>query len=130
MIMITDKIYDSRKDASTKLYECFSLLKTNEDILLGQISGFDIIGTKDELWYKPIIYVKGVGKYKVEVSNSDEIGNIYKLENMLKSFDNKISNVKEQIAYNEKQLIDIKMNLIKLLLDKIELENFKKKRHE
>ena len=113
MIMIRDKIYDSRKDASTKLYECFSLLKTNEDILLGQISGFDIIGTKDELWYKPIIYVKGVGKYKIEVSNSDEIGNIYKLENMLKSFDNKISTVKEQIAYNEKQLIDIKDELDK-----------------
>lgn len=113
MIMIRDKIYDSRKDASTKLYECFSLLKTNEEIILGQISGFDIVGTKDELWYKPIIYVKGVGKYKVEVSNSDEIGNIYKLENMLKSFDNKISTVKEQIAYNEKQLIDIKDELDK-----------------
>ena len=113
MIMIRDKIYDSRKDASTKLYECFSLLKTNEEIILGQISGFDIVGTKDELWYKPIIYIKGVGKYKVEVSNSDEIGNIYKLENMLKSFDNKISTVKEQIAYNEKQLIDIKDELNK-----------------
>ena len=49
MIMIRDKIYDSRKDASTKLYESFSLLKIKEETLLGQISGFDIIGTKDEL---------------------------------------------------------------------------------
>ena len=47
-----------------------------------------------------------MAKYKVEISNLDEIGNIYKLENMLKSFDNKINTVKEQIAYNEKQLID------------------------
>lgn len=113
MIMIRDKIYDSRKDASTKLYESFSLLKIKEETLLGQISGFDIIGTKDELWYKPIIYIKGAGKYKVEISNLDEIGNIYKLENMLKSFDNKINTVKEQIAYNEKQLIDIKEELDK-----------------
>ena len=113
MIMIRDKIYDSRKDASTKLYESFSLLKIKEETLLGQISGFDIIGTKDELWYKPIIYIKGTGKYKVEISNLDEIGNIYKLENMLKSFDNKINTVKEQIAYNEKQLIDIKEELDK-----------------
>ena len=113
MIMIRDKIYDSRKDASTKLYESFSLLKTKEETLLGQISGFDIVGTKDELWYKPIIYIKGTGKYKVEISNLDEIGNIYKLENMLKSFDNKINTVKEQIAYNEKQLIDIKEELDK-----------------
>ena len=113
MIIIRDKIYDSRKDASTKLYESFSLLKTKEEILLGQISGFDIVGTKDELWYKPIVYIKGAGKYKVEISNTDEIGNIYKLENMLKSFDNKINTVKEQIAYNEKQLIDIKEELDK-----------------
>lgn len=113
MIIIRDKIYDSRKDASTKLYESLSLLKTNEEIKLGEISGFDIVGTKDELWYKPVVYVKGAGKYKVEISNLDEIGNIYKLENILKSFENKINTTKEQIAYNEKQLIDIKEELDK-----------------
>ena len=111
MIIIKDKIYSSRKDASTKLYESFSLLKAGEETKLGTISGFDIIGTKDELWYKPVIYVKGNGKYKVEISNLDEIGNIYKIENMLKSFDNKINMVKEQIVYNEKQFIDIKDEL-------------------
>lgn len=113
MIMIRDKIYDSRKDASTKLYESFSLLKTGSETLLGQISGFDIVGTKDDLWYKPIIYIKGAGKYKVEISNLDEIGNIYKLENMLKSFDNKINTVKEQIEYTDKQLKDTKEELDK-----------------
>ena len=113
MIIIKDKIYSSRKDASTKLYESFSLLKAGEETKLGTISGFDIIGTKDELWYKPVIYVKGNGKYKAEISNLDEIGNIYKLENILKSFDNKINTVKEQIAYNEKQLMDIKDELDK-----------------
>lgn len=113
IITIRDKIYHSRKDASTKLYESFSLLKKSEETLLGQISGFDIVGTRDELWYKPIIYIKGMGKYKIEISNLDEIGNIYKLENMLKSFDNKISTVKEQIVYNEKQLVDIKEELDK-----------------
>ena len=113
MMLVRDKIYPSRKEASTKLYESFSLLRTGEETILGQISGFDIVGTKDELWFKPIIYVKGVGKYKVEISNLDEIGNIYKIENMLKSFENKINTVKDQIAYNEKQLIDIKDELDK-----------------
>lgn len=80
---------------------------------IGEISGFDIVGTKDELWYKPIIYIKGIGKYKVEVNNNDEIGNILKLENTLKSFENKINTVTEQIAYTEKQLIDIKEELDK-----------------
>ena len=113
VITIRDKIYDSRKDASTKFYESFSLLKPREETKLGEISGFDIVGTKDELWYKPVIYIKGAGKYKVEINNTDEIGNILKLENMLKSFDNKIGTVKDQIAYTEKQLIDCKEELDK-----------------
>ena len=112
-ITIRDMTYDSRKDASTKLYETLSLLKPKEETKLGEISGFDIIGTKDELWYKPIIYIKGAGKYKVEINNIDEIGNIYKLENMLKSFENKINTVKSQIDYTEKQLVDIKEELDK-----------------
>ena len=112
-IIIMDKTYNSRKEASTKFYESLSLLKVNEETILGKISGFDIVGTKDELWYKPIIYIKGAGKYKIEISNLDEIGNIYKLENMLKSFENKINIVKEQIAYTEKQLVDVKEELDK-----------------
>lgn len=112
-ITIRDKIYTSRKDASTMFYKSLSTLKIEEETKIGEISGFDIVGLKDSLWYKPVIYIKGVGKYKVETSNIDEIGNILKLENMLKSFSNKIDTVKEQIAYTEKQLIDIKEELDK-----------------
>lgn len=112
-ITIKDKIYTSRKDASTMFYKSLSTLKIDEETKIGEISGFDIVGLKDSLWYKPVIYIKGVGKYKVETSNIDEIGNILKLENILKSFSNKIDTVKEQIAYTEKQLIDIKEELDK-----------------
>lgn len=112
-ITVRDKIYTSRKDASTMFYKSLSTLKIDEETKIGEISGFDIVGLKDSLWYKPVIYIKGVGKYKVETSNIDEIGNILKLENMLKSFSNKIDTVKEQIAYTEKQLIDIKEELDK-----------------
>lgn len=113
VITLKDQIYDSRKEASTKFYQLLSLLTTKEETKIGEISGFDIVGTKDELWYKPIIYIKGVGKYKVEVNAIDEIGNILKLENTLKSFENKINTVTEQIAYTEKQLLDVKEELDK-----------------
>ena len=46
-----------------------------------------------------------------EINNIDEIGNILKLENMLKSFEGKINTVKEQIDYTNKQLIDVKEEL-------------------
>ena len=110
---IRDNYYDSRKDASTKFYQTLSLLKTGEEIKIGTISGFDIVGTREELRFTPVVWIKGTGKYKVEINNTDEIGNILKLENMLKSFENKISTVKEQIEYTKKQLVDVKEELDK-----------------
>ena len=112
-ITIRNQYFNSRKDASTKFYQSLSLLKTGEETKIGEISGFDIIGTREELRFSPVVYIKGFGKYKVEINNIDEIGNILKLENMLKSFDNKISTVKEQINYTNKQLIDVKEELDK-----------------
>lgn len=112
-IVIREQYYNSRKDASTKLYQSLSLLKTGEETKIGEISGFDIIGTREELRYTPVVWIKGSGKYKVEINNIDEIGNIIKLENMLKSFESKINTVIEQISYTKKQLEDIKEELDK-----------------
>lgn len=89
------------------------MLKTGEETKIGEISGFDVIGTREELRYTPIVFIKGTGKYKVEINNIDEIGNILKLENMLKSFEGKINTVREQIDYTNKQLIDVKEELDK-----------------
>ena len=112
-IVIREQYYNSRKDASTKFYQSLSLLKTGEETKIGEISGFDIIGTREELRYTPVVWIKGSGKYKVEINNIDEIGNIIKLENMLKSFENKINTVTDQIAYTKKQLADTKEELDK-----------------
>lgn len=110
---IQNRIYNSRKDASTKFYQSLSLLKIDEEIKIGEISSFDIIGIRESLRFTPVIYIKGVGKYKIEINNIDEIGNILKLENMLKSFENKINIVKEQINYTKKQIKDVKEELDK-----------------
>ena len=112
-ITIRDQYFTSRKDASTKFYQTLSVLKTGAEIKIGEISGLDIIGTREELRFTPVVYIKGIGKYKVEINNVDEIGNILKLENMLKSFENKISTVKEQIEYTKKKLVDVKEELDK-----------------
>ena len=112
-IIIGGQYFNSRKEASTKFYQSLSLLRSNEEMKIGEISGFDIIGTREELRYTPVIWIKGEGKYKVEITNIDELGNILKLENVLKSFENKINTVTAQIAYTKKQLNDIKEELDK-----------------
>lgn len=109
-------------------YKSHSILKIDEETKIGKISGFDIVGFKDSLWYKPVIYIKGVRKYKVETSNIDEIGNILKLENMLKSFRNKIDTAKEQIVYTEKQLIEIKKELDKLFTNQERIRELQKEK--
>ena len=127
-IIIKGKNYDTRKEASTIFYQCLSLLKTGEETKIGEISGFDIVGTREELRYTPVVYIKGAGKYKVEVNNVDEIGNILKLENMLKSFENKKNTIQQQIAYNEKQLIDIKEELDKPFTQKDRIKELQKEK--
>lgn len=112
-ITIRDQYFNSRKDASTKFYQSLALLKTKEETKIGEISGFDIIGTREELRYTPVVYIKGNGKYKVEINNIDEIGNILKLENMLKSLQNKANTTREQIEYTKKQMNDAKEELDK-----------------
>lgn len=112
-INIRGQQFNSRKEASTKFYQTLSILKMGEEIEVGEISTFKIVGTIEGLRYTPVIYIEGVGKYKVEINNVDEIGNILKLENMLKSFQNKLNTVKEQIIYTEKQFDDIKQELEK-----------------
>lgn len=77
MIMIRDKIYDSRKDASTKLYESFSLLKIKEETLLGQISGFDI---KEEL-DKPFTQQDRIRELQKEKARIDSELDLDKQEN-------------------------------------------------
>lgn len=112
-ITIRGQYFNSRKEASTKLYQTLAVLKIGEEIEIGEISTFKIVGTREGLRYTPVIYIKGVGKYKVEINDIDEIGNILKLENMLKSFQNKLNTVKEQIGYTKKQFDDIKKELEK-----------------
>ena len=49
-----------------------------------------------------------------------------KLENTLKSFENKINTVTEQIAYTEKQLLDVKEELDKPFTNQDRIRELKK----
>lgn len=112
-ITINNKVYNSRSEASEEFYRWLTILKIGEDIKIGEISGFDIIGSREELRYTPVVYLRSKGTYKAEINQSNEIGNIYKLENVLKSFDKKIENMKQEIEYTEKQMTDTKETLSK-----------------
>lgn len=129
-IKIRDVIYTTRKEASVKFYQCLSMLKTKEDLKIGEISGFDIIGTREELNYTPVVYIKANGKYKVEISNINEIGNILKLENILKSFESKISTFEQQIEYTSNQLNDIASELSKEFQHYDKIRELQKKKAE
>lgn len=110
---IKDTLYTSRRDASTKLYEMMSTIVSNNETKLGEISGFDLIGYTNDLWCTPIFYLKGNGEYKVEIDRVNEIGNIIKIENVIKGLPGRCSIIEEQIENIKKQQIDIKDELDK-----------------
>jgi len=99
--------FNTRSGASEMLYKMFSTLTTEKKVI-GNISGFDVVGFKDELWLKPRIYLKNSGEYSVDISYEQEIGNIYKMENILKGLSKRIEEEKDSINYYEKELEDAK----------------------
>ena len=60
-----------------------------------------------------IFYLKGNGEYKVEIDRVNEIGNIIKIENVIKGLPGRCSIIEEQIENIKKQQIDIKDELDK-----------------
>ena len=128
VIKINDKEFTTRKEASKELFQNFSTFKAEEERKVGEISGFDIIGTRDQLWYKPVLYIKGAGKYKVDISDCDEIGNILKMENILKGFESRFNDTNKQIAHYEKQLDDIKEELDKPFANEDRIKELQKEK--
>ena len=63
----------------------YSKLNSKEEIVIGKISNFDIVGSRDSLWLKPQIYIKtNTGnKYKVEVSEIEDCNIFLKLKKMI-----------------------------------------------
>ena len=128
-ITLYNKNYDSRREASEILYKALSTLSKEEKVI-GYISGFEIIGCREELNYTPVVFIKGSGKYKVEIEKTNEIGNIYKLENMLKTFESKLENKKEQIKHLSEQIKTAELEIEKTFKGADELRSLQRKKAE
>ena len=86
-IEIMGTVYDERSKASEKFATLNSILKLEERVL-GHISGFEIVGSKDQVMNLSHFYLKGAYKYPIETSSSS-LGNIIKIENVLKNIENR-----------------------------------------
>ncbi|MDO5568770.1 MAG: SNF2-related protein [bacterium] len=103
-ITLLNEPYNERSKAGEKLKQLFSILKPEERVI-GEISGFEIIGSKDDVFKMPCIFLKGKGRYKVELADN-AVGNILKIENVLKNLSSKVNEVEEEIKKVEKQVTD------------------------
>ena len=86
-IEIMGTVYDERSKASEKFATLNSILKLEERVL-GHISGFEIVGSNDQVMNLSHFYLKGAYKYPIETSSSS-LGNIIKIENVLKNIENR-----------------------------------------
>ena len=108
-IEIMGTTYDDRSEAGNRLLKLGALL-TSQEKTLGNISGFEIVGSKDPLFNISKYYLKGAYRYPIEIS-SNALGNIIKIENTLKGITNRhelqlenIDKVNKQIEATQEEL--------------------------
>lgn len=109
-ITLHNKVFTERTKAGERLKELYPLMEREKEREIGEISGFKIFGRMDFFGQKPKLILRGNGGYEVEAGDS-ELGTITKMENALKSFDQRIDNLTNAIDYNRKQMKDIREEL-------------------
>lgn len=101
-IEIMGKTYTERSEAGDNFLKLNAILKTEERVL-GHFSGFEIVGSRDDLMHLTHYYLKGDYKYPIDISGSS-LGNIIKIENVLKGIENRRDVEVENINKVQKQL--------------------------
>lgn len=111
LIELQGQMFDDRSKAGEALLKIRSSL-TSDEKTIGKFSNFDLVGSKDEVMHLTHYYLKGAYKYPVEFSTSG-IGNIIKLENVVKNIPARYDLEKENIQRINKQIIDTREELSK-----------------
>ena len=136
-----DRVFAEKNDLSAEQKELLNLRKdltksiTNpallksEERVLGHFSGFEIVGSRDQLMHLSHYYLKGAYKYPVEIS-SNSLGNIIKLENVLKGITNRRDIELENINKVNKQIEQTKEELQKPFSKAQELKDLLIKKDE
>lgn len=127
-IELLGETFTQRTPASEKFQSLNSILK-NEERVLGHISGFEIIGYKDDLINLPHFYLKGAYKYPIETS-SNTLGNILKIENVLKGITNRRDIEEEKIKKINNQIEQTKEELQKPFNKEQELKELLNRKSE
>jgi len=108
-IEINGELYDERSKAGEAILKLKSSLTEKEQVL-GHFCGFELVGSKDGLTHISDYYLKGDYKYPLNFS-SNALGNIIKLENVMKNIPDRLATEEDKIKQYEKQIADIKEEL-------------------
>lgn len=127
-IEIMGTTYNERSQAGESFLKLNALLKSEERVL-GHFSGFEIVGSRDQLMHLSHYYLKGAYKYPVEIS-SNSLGNIIKLENVLKGITNRRDIELENINKVNRQIEQTKEELQKPFSKAQELKDLLMKKDE
>lgn len=127
-IEIDGQFYDERSKAGEALLKLKSKL-TEEEQVLGKFCGFDLIGSKDGLTHISDYYLKGAYKYPLNFSTNG-LGNIIKMENVVKGIPDRLDIEEENIKKVEKQIADTKEELARPFNKEKELKELIQKKNE
>ena len=102
-----------RSAIRTRLYEavCANVLKSSETILM-KYQGFDIVLPANMTEEKPFIWLKGEGKYYIELG-STEVGGLIRIDNFLDNFAKHLEKLNDNLIILERQQCSIQTELEK-----------------
>jgi len=110
-IEIMGTTYTERSQAGEALLKAGSILKYEKRVI-GHFCDFEIIGNIDNAMNLQHYSLKGVYEYSLELSTS-QLGNIIKIENLVKSIPSKADTFKENIEKVKRKIEDTKIELEK-----------------
>ncbi len=108
-IEIMGKTYTDRSEAGEEFWKLNRTLKF-EERTLGNFCGFDIVGYVDQVAHLHHYYLKGAYKYSLDIS-SNILGNMIKIENVVKSIPNKREVFLENINKINSKIEETKLEL-------------------
>lgn len=113
--------YIKREEAGTALLQCESMVGKGEKTYVGMYGGFRVALEKAQLWQDTNIVLEGEGTYTTEFTPGGEIGNIVKIENMVKRFEKTLEETEHEIEEKQKSLSALKLQLGKVFAGEDEL---------
>lgn len=128
VMTVMGTVYNERAKAGEHIFAAIKDAPYDNDMKIGALAGLDVYIRRNSM-FNVSLYLRGQGQYPCDISDS-AVGTVTRLENVLKSFDQRISDTQNSIEYVKRQSVEMTAELGKPFTHMEELESLRKRKVE